>query len=201
MLIFGQFLNHLSGKEGPVGQFVPVFPNWFPFNNMMFDGHLRVGKYEGVKTRNWNWDYRGPVMFYTSGKSRIARQAVKAYGYQNSPDNHQIILGVGNLVEVRPLTDREARKMVSNFNNMSPARVRRLLLRFGKENPIPPTWVADYGWGVIAPMEIGLFFRDLKKFKTPVPFRWPTGPQKPIFVDVVKSPELSEQLKLAEYLR
>src|SRR3989344_5440310 len=25
---------------------IPVFPNWFPFNDMVFDGHLKVGKIE-----------------------------------------------------------------------------------------------------------------------------------------------------------
>ena len=163
---------------------LPVFPNWFPFNDMIFDGHLRVGKYEGVKTRSWNWDYRGPVLFYNSSRGKIARNAVRAYGYRNHPSKHKIIIGIGDLVEVRPLTQQEAEKMVGNFNKLTPTQVKKLLLQFGPDNPIRPFDVHDYGGDFIAPYEIGFFFQNLKKFSAPIPFAWPAGPIKPIFIPV-----------------
>jgi len=172
---------------------IPVFPNWYPFNDMVFDEHLQVGDCT-VKTRSWDWNYRGPVLFYTSG--RVARQAVEAYSYKRNPSNHKIIIGVANLVNVRELTNREARKMVCNFNNISPAQLKELLTEAGGcREPDSPFWVNNLGY--IAPYRIGFFFQDKKKFLTPVPFNWPPGPIKPIFTDTRKNKRLSEQLSLA----
>ena len=52
---------------------MPVFPNWFPYNDMMLDGHMKVGKWAGVKTRSWEWNYRGLVLLYNSGRTAKPR--------------------------------------------------------------------------------------------------------------------------------
>lgn len=153
---------------------LPVFPNWFPFNDMLFDGHLRVLDFAGVKTRSWKWDYRGPVLFYTSG--RTARPAVEAYEYQDSQEHHKVIIGTGNLVEVRELTEDEVLRMVCNFNNITPTE-------------------ALAGEYKISPFPFGFFFQNLRRFERPVPFKWPAGPVKPIWTEIPSGSELSRQLK------
>jgi len=172
---------------------LPVFPNWFPFNDMVFDGYSQVGEYAGVKTRSWNWDYRGPVLFYNS--LRTAKPAVKAYGYENGPSNHKVIIGVGNLIDVRPLTLAEAKQMLANFNKLPLAEVERIVrdceeLDFSPENVV----YRFYNFGpYIAPLKIGFFFQNLNRFSNPVPFDWPAGPIKPIYIPVSKvAKELKE---------
>lgn len=168
---------------------LPVFPNWYPYNNMVFDGRLQVGDC-AVKTRSWNWDYRGPVLFYTSG--RVAHQAVEAYGYQRNRANHKVIIGVADLVNVRELTNQEAKTMVCNFNNISPAKLKKVLAENDYTEPDSAFWVS--GLGYIEPYHIGFFFQNLRRFDNPVPFSWPAGPVKPIFTEVTRNAKLYEQL-------
>ena len=158
---------------------VPVFPNWYPYNNMVFDNHLQVGNF-AVKTRSWNWDYRGPVLFYTSG--RVAHQAVEAYGYQRDRSNHKVIIGVADLVNVRELTNQEGKKMVCNFNNISPAKLKKILAENGYTESDSAFWVS--GLGYIEPFRIGFFFQNLRRFTNAVSFNWPAGPVKPIFTNI-----------------
>src|SRR3989338_4032621 len=176
---------------------LPVFPNWYPFNDMAFDGHLQI-KGCAVKTRSWDLKYRGPVLFYTSG--RVAHKAVEAYGYERHYSNHKVIIWVANLVDVRKLTNEEAMEMVCNFNNIPPSELRRQLVQNGYvEEPDSAFWVSSLGY--IAPCEFGFFFQDLKRFAAPVSFNWPPGPVKPIFTEVRKSKKLLEQLSLTEHLK
>lgn len=157
---------------------LPVFPNWYPYNDMLLDGRLRVGDF-GVKTRSYNWDYKGPVLLYNSG--RTAWHCVNIYDYKRGHKNHGIIIGVGELVNVRLLSDAENIKMICNFNNLT----KRDIARHGFT-------------GVdVQPLPFGYFFSNLKRFQKPVPFSWPSGPVKPIFTDVRKNRELSRQLSLA----
>lgn len=159
---------------------------------MVFDGHLQIGDCD-VKTRSWNWDYRGPVLFYTSGK--VAHQAVEAYGYKRHPSNHRVIIGVADLVNVRELTNQEARKMVCNFNNISQQKLRRPLIQNEFTEPDAAFWVS--GLGYIAPYRIGFFFHNKRRFRVPIPFNWPAGPVKPIFTEVRPGSLLAKQLKTA----
>lgn len=179
---------------------LPVFPNWFPYNDMLLDGHLRVDQWEGVKTRSWEWDYRGPVLLYNSG--RTAQEAVRTYKYKNDPSKHKVIIGVGELVLVRTLREKEARQMVCNFNNMSLAEVKEILKKnyvFDKEH-IKEALYYFYDFGpYIAPFDTGFFFKSLKRFKEPILFNWPPGPIKPIFTDVRKNPKLLNQLAMMGY--
>ncbi len=180
------------GKNGVI---MPVFPNWYPFNDMVFDGHLKVDDYEGVKTRSWNWDYRGPILFYNS--SRTAKLAAKAYNYKDGQVNHKVIIGVGNLVDVRKLTRNEALKMAANFNNLTVSKIKKILLEVAPDGSADPTWINGYG-NYIAPFEIGFFFKNLKRFLTPVPFNWPSGPIKPIFIDPTQNPKLDLQIEFVK---
>lgn len=176
----------------------PVFPNWYPFNNMVFDGHMKVGEYEGVKSRNWDWSYRGPMFFYNSS-SRVSHQAMEAYGYKRHPVNHKVIIGVGDLVDVRPFTHEEAMQMLCNFNNLSMRQVKKIIARNSSD---PETqkesvyYFYELGY-YIAPFQIGFFFKNLNRFGMPVPFNWPAGPVKPIFINPAKNRKLTEQLKLS----
>ena len=178
---------------------LPVFPNWYPYNNMVFDKHLQIGDF-AVKTRNWDWKYRGPVLFYTSG--RVAQQAVTAYGYERNPSKHKIIVGVAELAEVRPLLKHEARQMVCNFNNYTVKQLDEWVKSLGLEDePDWPFWInSQFGHEhIICPFPIGFFFKDAKRFKTLVPFNWPAGPVKPIFIQTARYPKLHAELLLAHH--
>lgn len=175
---------------------LPVFPNWFPYNNMVFDGHMKVGPYEGVKTRSWNWDYRGPVLFYNSG--RTAQSAVRAYGYHDAPAEHKVIIGVGELVDVRRLTNEEALQMVCNFNNLSESKVRGMVKKAREEWDCSESEVllGFYNLGnYVVPLPVGFFFKNLARFHEPVKFNWPAGPVKPINTKIVPGSPLYAQLK------
>ena len=173
---------------------LPVFPNWYPYNDMVFDGHLQVGDC-AVKTRSYNWDYRGLVLFYTSG--RTERRAVEIYGYENSPAHHKVIIGIADLVAVRELTLEEAKKMVCNFNNLDPRLLDRVLRRNGlTKDPDAPFWIYNYGY-YVAPLRIGYFFKNPKRFAKPVPFSWPAGPIRPIFIEVTRNSALYKQMLTA----
>lgn len=178
---------------------IPVFPNWFPFNDMVFDGHLQIGEF-AVKTRCWNWDYRGPVLFYTS--LRVAWRAVDAYGYRRNSSVHKVINGIANIVLARELTNKEGKIMVCNFNNITPRKLMNEIKHTGfEDSPDWPFWFnSQWGWqNFISPFRIGFFFKNQKRFEVPIPFNWPSGPIKPIFIDVNKNPALKKQIALAGY--
>ncbi len=154
-----------------------VFPNWFPYNDMLLDGHLQVGKH-GVKTRNYDWKYRGPMVFYTS--LRTAQPCVRAYNYTDGKDKHRVIIGAATLQDVRLLTDQEVMKMTCNFNNLTARQVR-----------------ADFDRAEVVPFDFGWFFTDIKRFSEPVPFHWPSGPVRPMFTEVQPRSPLARQLRAA----
>ncbi len=162
---------------------LPVFPNWFPYNDMLFDGHMKVGQWEGVKTRSWDWKYRGPVLLYNS--LRTSLPALDAYKYKDSPLNHKVIIGVGELAEVRELKISEATKMLANFNNKPLAQIKRIVQYYCADYTPEKVIYSFYDFGpYIAPFKVGFFFKNLTRFKEPVPFNWPSGPIKPIFIPV-----------------
>lgn len=165
---------------------------------MVLDGHMKVGPYEGVKTRSWEWDYRGPLLFYNSG--RTARPAVSAYGYHDAPQEHKVIIGVGELVDVRSLTPKETLQMVCNFNNLTEREVRKIIRK--EVGSVGASFVhvlrnfyacGDY----VAPYPTGFFFKNLVRFDKPVKFNWPAGPVKPITTRVVSGSPLHVQLNRA----
>lgn len=146
------------GVQAAPGITIPGFPNWFPFNEMLLDGKLRLGAY-GVKSRPLPWSHRGLTLFYSSG--RVSKPSAEAHGYDPKTSPRGVILGVGNLVDVRELTQAEIRKMCLQFNNTTTAGMRKIL--------------ATPGTQYVVPYRLGYFFTDLKRFETPVPFAWPSG--------------------------
>ena len=172
-----------------------VMANKVPYNDMVFDGHLRLGKYL-IKTRSYNLNYRGPVLFYNS--SRTEPKAVSAYKYENGPSNHKVIIGIADLVEVRPLTEIEARKMVLNFNNLTPQTLAKRLHKYGLSY-FQHTWFWLQIGDLIKPYHIGLFFENAKRFEEPVPFSWPAGPVRPITIQTARYPKLHAQILRAKH--
>ncbi len=160
---------------------LPVFPNWYPYNDMLLDGHLQVGAH-GVKTRSYDWKYRGPVLLYNSG--RTAHYCVHAYGYPKKAEHRGCVIGVANLEDVRLLTDREWRKMERNFKNLTARQWRD-----------QPEKVEVY------PYSFGYFFSDIRRFENPVSFKWPAGPVRPIFTRVAPGSPLGRELIRAGVLR
>ena len=180
---------------------IPVFPNWFPFNNMVFDGHLKVGKYAAVKTRKWQWNYRGPLLFYNT--LRTAQVALDRYPkYRNIPPNRKTIIGIAEIVDSRPFTIDEAKQMLANFNNHKLVKIEIELAEtaFATELSIEEIIYNFYEFGpFVAPFKIGFFFQNPQRFENPLPFNWPSGPIKPIFIDVNKYPALKKQIAVAGY--
>src|SRR3989344_2838450 len=180
---------------------IPVFPNWFPFNDMVFDGHLKVGKYAAVKTRKWQWKYMGPVLFYNT--LRTAQVELDRYPkYQNVPANRKTIIGIAEIVESRPLTTEEAKQMLANFNNHKLVKIEIELEETAAATGQSVEQIIYDFWKFgpfVAPFRIGFFFQNLKRFEKPIPFNWPSGPIKPIFTDVNQNPALKKQIALADY--
>src|SRR3989344_3781505 len=47
----------------------------------------------------------------------------------------------------------------------------------------------------VAPLEVGFFFKNLKRFSKPVTFNWPPGPVKPIYTKITTGSELQAERK------
>lgn len=138
---------------------IPAFPNAFPYNELLLDGKLKIGPF-GVKTRSWEWKHRGLVLLYTSG--RVHKPVADAYGLDPKKYPCKMIIGMADLVDVRELTERECDRLRSQFNNISLRQARAI-----------PFSGSLRDW--IEPLPIGYFFCNLRRFKKPVPFKWPAG--------------------------
>lgn len=134
----------------------PALAFVFPYHEMLMLNLLGVGEFQ-VKTRNSNWNYRGPVLLYTS-HGRYHRVPAKAYGLDSNKFPRGVIVGVATVVDSRPLTGKEKIQMVCNFNNMSYDHAVDIALGRYQE---------DY----VEPLPIGVFLKDVKRFKAPVPFK------------------------------
>lgn len=157
-----------------IPRLVPVFPNWYPFNDMLIDGHLRIGMFS-VKTRSYDWKYRGLVLLYNSGRTMTSCR--DAYKYPKDEGPRFMIIGAAELVVVRLLTRDELRLMRGNFNNLTPAKMRA-----------HPELVK------VVPFKFGYFFTAAVRFKNPVPFEWKPGPMRPIFTSIVPGSMLETEL-------
>lgn len=165
-----------SDKKRAVGAFsrasaatIPGFPNAFPYSEMALDGKLKLGSY-GVKTRKRYWSHRGLTLFYSSGSTE--KLAAARHGYDPKSGPRRVIVGVGELVDVRELTREEIRTLTGQFNNMSVKTAARFVRIAAAKNAWPAD---DEGNNLILPCRYGYFFRDLRRFETPVPFAWPSG--------------------------
>lgn len=132
---------------------IPTLPNSFPYNELLLERKLMA------KTRSWPWKHRGLTLLYTS--TSTAKIVAKKYGLDPKALPRGVIVGCGELVDVRPLTDEEKDRLLLQFNNATPEEAEE----FGQfAGP-------DY----IAPLDIGFFFTNLKRFKNPIPFKPPKG--------------------------
>ena len=109
------FARGLRAKTKKMGEeYLLALPNQFPYNEMLFDGKLKLGN-NRVKTRSYDPGFRGPVLLYTSGS--IATPVAQAHGYNPREYVRPAIVGVGDLKQVRELNDRELESVLLQFNN------------------------------------------------------------------------------------
>lgn len=122
---------------------IPALPNSFPYNELLFSGKL------SAKTRNWRWSHAGLTLLYTS--TSTAREVAAAHGLNPKGTPRGVLVGVGELVPVRELTDVEARRIEKEFDNNT---------------------------GLVVSIGAGTYrykFKNLKRFKNPVRFKPPCG--------------------------
>ena len=134
---------------------LPALAFVFPYHEMLLRGLLNVDGL-GVKTRRSNWNYRGPVLLYTS-HGHYHRVPAEAYHLYPDKFPRGVIVGVGTLIDSRPLTREERIKITSNFNRVDPETAGEILF--------------DQHDNYITPLPFGVFFKDIERFKTPVPFK------------------------------
>ncbi len=154
-----------SPRISQIATTLPVLPNSFPYNELLLTGKLRVGEHEGVKTRGWPmcvWKYRGPVLLYTS----TSTHGLSAEAHNLNPNDfpRQVIVGVGQLVDICDLNRSQKKQMYMNFNNWDERQYRRIMRMVDFKRP-----------SHIEPLYAGLFFQNLKKFKKSIPFAWKKG--------------------------
>ncbi|MBI2121666.1 MAG: hypothetical protein HYT98_00950 [Candidatus Sungbacteria bacterium] len=135
------------------GKTIPAFPNSFPYNELLLRGKL------SAKTRTWRWSHTGLTLLYTS--TSTARDVAKAHGLDSKNTLRGVLVGVGELVPVRELTDAEAEQIEREFDN-------------------------DTGTVSIGAGSWRYEFKNLKRFKKPVPFKPPQGAVRlfnvPVFI-------------------
>lgn len=147
----GQNKNQATEKTIPALAFV------FPYHEMLLRGFLKVEGYDGVKTRSSNWNYRGPVLLYTS-KGQYHKIPTESYRLDPTKFPIGAIVGIATVVDSRPLTGKEKIQMIQNFNNISFDNAVNISL-------------GTYPYDYIEPLPIGVFLKDIKRFKNPVPFK------------------------------
>lgn len=188
----------MLGCERSFTMILPVFPNFYPYNDMLLDGHLQIGRHS-VKTRSYPWSYRGPVLLYNS--TRTEPRMLKKFGYQRGAEHNRVIVGVVELVDSRELTVDELKTMVCRFNRIRPSTLEKLLKEYGitgHEDDIKSVLTAIYEYGpYVAPLPYGYFFTNRQRFPEPVQFNWPSGPVRPILTQIAKNSKLYNQLQRA----
>ena|SRR3989344_1680481 len=128
--------------KGGNGKTIPAFPNSFPYNELLLQGKL------SAKTRTWRWRHTGLTLLYTS--TSTARDVAEAHGLNPKDTPRGVLVGVGELVTVRELTDAEADQIEREFDNNT-----------GTVSIGAGAWRYE--------------FKNLKRFKKPVPFKPPQG--------------------------
>lgn len=132
----------MKGKNGRNGEMLPAFPNSFPYNELLLQGKL------SAKTRTWRWRHAGLTLLYTS--TSTAHEVAKAHGIDPKDSPRGVLVGIGELVPVRELTDEEAQQIEEEFANGSPD------VHIG---------AGPYRYE----------FGNLRRFRSPVPFKPPRG--------------------------
>lgn len=133
----------------------PALAFVFPYHEMAMQDLLKVDGLYNVKTRRSNWNYRGPVLLYTS-KGRYHHVPAMAYGLNPHNFPRGVIVGVANVVDSRLLTQNERLQMLCNFNKITLAQAEKI-----------SSWTDEY----IEPLPFGVFLGGIKRFKKPVPYK------------------------------
>ena len=168
-------------REGEGPNDLAALPNKFPFQYMLLDGILKLGKF-GVKTRSGDNVETGLHLLYSS--SNRMTPAIQSYPQYRDSEEYPspALVGVGEVEEVRLLDDDEALKLLFQFNNSTDEEEIRSRFQY------------------IYPCDYGLFFQGLKKFEKPVEFKASGGPVSEIRVPRAQRKvigELKEQLQQA----
>ncbi len=129
-------------KRDTNGKVIPAFPNSFPYNELLLTGKL------SAKTRTWRWSHIGLTLLYTS--TSTAHDVAAAHGLNPKTALRGMLVGVGELVAVREITDSEAYQIEREFDN-------------------------DTGTVDVCAGTYRYEFKNLKRFKTPIPFKPPKG--------------------------
>ena len=120
---------------------IPALPNRFPYNELLLMELL------SAKSRSWYWSHTGLTLLYTStGTEKVV---ANAHGFDWRCAPRKVIVGVGELLPVRPFTRREVRQFERECGNGRDVGITAFPWRFE--------------------------FTNLKRFRTPVPFQWPSG--------------------------
>ena len=135
---------------------IPVFPNVFPYNELLMTGQLLA------KTRSWVFKYRGPILLYTSGRNESI--ICESYGLDPKLFPHSMVVGRANLVDVRPITMAERKIITRQFNPGATKRQISDYLKYG---------LLDFE--MIGALDIGFFFEDIERLPQPVKIKWPRG--------------------------
>ncbi len=129
-----------------------------PFCTLLAQKKLHVGRFF-VKTKpaGFRWHYRGSVYLRESQKVQLyCRVVAERHGLKYDTLPRNAIVGVGNLVDVRPLSESEKEELVCCYNNV--------------EHP------ADINWEpYCVPLPFGLFFDNVTLFERPLPYTSPPG--------------------------
>jgi hypothetical protein len=145
-------------NELPCLQFVA------PYFELLLRGKLIIGDC-AVKTRNNTWGYRGPVLFRTSG-GKPAQTVLEGHGL-TIHDAPQGIVGYGELIDTRELSNAEIDQWAIQVNNISISKLRRLRCNYAPH---------------IEPCLYGYFFKNVRRFLTPVAWKPMPGPVNPVYV-------------------
>lgn len=115
-------------------------------NSFPYNELLISGKLS-AKTRDWYWKHHGPTVLYTS--TSTAREVARAYNMDPKKFPRMVVVAIGDLLPVKVTTDREVNRIEKEFGNGRKIGVRA-----------------------------GCFiykFKNIKRFKKPVPFKPPRG--------------------------
>jgi len=135
---------------------IPVFPNVFPYNELIMTGRLLA------KTRSWDYKYRGPILLYTSGRNDSI--VCEAYDLKPKDFPHSMVVGRAKLVDVRALTGKERETITRQFNPKAKKKYVDDYIKHGL-----------YTYGMVYPLEMGFFFEEVERLPQPVKIKWPRG--------------------------
>lgn len=164
-------------------QRLQVIPYLFPWYELLLSGKLTIkaanGEFLAVKTGLWPRKHRGWTLFYHS-KSRIADMVAARHKLNPRDYTLGVLVGVGWLEDSRVMTPEERYALALKFNAYSEGKYRKYwkdrkidVRNFDVETKLefePSDWVAK-------PYPVGNFYlpATLKKFKNPIPIKYPSG--------------------------